>query len=377
MEYRRLMNFMRYMVNRQKNKKRGRIRMYFVNNKIKDLYRVKFHDCRKKIIRLDMNENPQGLPLDFVEEIKEKITPEFLATYPEKDELVELIAEHNKLTSEHVTVTAGSDEAMRLVFQCFGEEGKTVLTVTPTFEMYDIYSKMFGMKHKQIAYNENLQISINEIIENIDDNVGLIVLLNPNSPIGTIYTDDEFDKILEKAKQSDAMVIVDEAYHYYYENTVVPKIKDNNNLIVLRTFSKLCSIAGLRVGYAMSSKENVKCIENAESTFNVNSVGLLFATEVLKRPDIMRQIQQEEKEGHEWLEKQVTNAGYKFFSAYGNYLLIYPRKDSKIVVQELKKRNIWIRDYGSGRLKGWIRVSTGSKTLMESFWRNFLEVDEL
>ena len=351
--------------------------MYFVNNKIKDLYRVKFHDCRKKIIRLDMNENPQGLPLDFVEEIKEKITPEFLATYPEKDELVELIAEHNKLTSEHVTVTAGSDEAMRLVFQCFGEEGKTVLTVTPTFEMYDIYSKMFGMKHKQIAYNENLQISINEIIENIDDNVGLIVLLNPNSPIGTIYTDDEFDKILEKAKQSDAMVIVDEAYHYYYENTVVPKIKDNNNLIVLRTFSKLCSIAGLRVGYAMSSKENVKCIENAESTFNVNSVGLLFATEVLKRPDIMRQIQQEEKEGHEWLEKQVTNAGYKFFSAYGNYLLIYPRKDSKIVVQELKKRNIWIRDYGSGRLKGWIRVSTGSKTLMESFWRNFLEVDEL
>ena len=142
--------------------------MYYVNENIRDLYRVKFHDERTDVLRLDMNENPEGLPRQFFDSVMAKITPEYIATYPEKDRLVRLLAEHNGLMRENISVTAGSDEAMRLVFQCFGEQGKKLLTVTPTFEMYDVYAKMFGMKHETIEYKADFTVDITDILQEND-----------------------------------------------------------------------------------------------------------------------------------------------------------------------------------------------------------------
>ena len=124
--------------------------MYYVNDNIKDLYRVKFHDERAGVLRLDMNENPEGLPVEIVDAVLSKITPEYIATYPEKDRLMELLAEQNGLMYQNVSVTAGSDEAMRLIFHCFGQQGKKLLTVVPTFEMYGVYANMFGMEHEVV-----------------------------------------------------------------------------------------------------------------------------------------------------------------------------------------------------------------------------------
>lgn len=350
--------------------------MYYINKNVKDLYRVKFHDKRGEVLRLDMNENPVGLPADFVEEVKKKITPSFLSTYPEKDELIQLIAEHNGVAAENISLTCGSDEAMRLIFQCFGEEGKDLVTVTPTFEMYDVYSKMFGMNHVTIEYSTDFTVKVSDILESITSQTGIVILLNPNSPVGTAYTKEEFQAIVKKAAECNAIVVVDEAYHYFYAPTFIQDAVKEEHVIVLRTFSKLCSIAGLRVGYATANPQLIDYIEKAESTFNVNNVGILFATEVLKRPDLMEQMIQEEKEGHDWLAGEIKKAGYQVFSENGNYLLFYPHRDSKTIVNELKEQGIWIRDYGRGILKGWLRVSTGNLASMSKFWEAFLKVDE-
>lgn len=349
--------------------------MYYVNPYIKDLYRVKFHDVREDVLRLDMNESPTGLPEAFVEKVKQKLTSSFFATYPLKDELVTLLAQHNMIGEENITVTAGSDEAMRLVFQCFGEAGKQVLTVSPTFEMYDVYSKMFGMEHVTVEYDEQFRVSVDEILSGITEETGLVILLNPNSPIGTAYTGEEFEQILDRAKKMHALVVVDEAYHYFYEPTMMEAIKKHDHLIVLRTCSKLFSIAGLRVGYAAADAQIVTYLENAESTFNVNNVGILFATEILKHPEIIEQMRVVEKEGHAWLADQLRSAGYQMFSQNGNYVLFYPHCDSKELVTGLKQKGIWIRDYGKGILKGWIRVSTGDIESMKRFWDAFQILD--
>lgn len=210
--------------------------MYYVNENIKNLYRVKFHDERKDYLRLDMNENPEGLPADFVEEIKKKITPEFIASYPEKDRLAKLLSEHNNIPAECISITCGSDEAMRLIFQCFGEQGKELLTVTPTFEMYDVYSKMFGMGHVMAEYNEDYSLSVDKALDLITENTGLVILLNPNSPIGACWNDADARAIIEKAASVGAVTVVDEAYHYFYPNTFMPLINEYDNLLVLRTF---------------------------------------------------------------------------------------------------------------------------------------------
>lgn len=346
--------------------------MYYVNENIKDLYRVKFHDERADVLRLDMNENPEGLPEELFQKVMTKISPEYIARYPEKDRLMKMLAEHNHIAYENISVTAGSDEAMRLIFQCFGEQGKKLLTVTPTFEMYGVYAGMFGMKHEMIDYEEDYTIDVERILDAIDQETGLIILLNPNSPIGYTYREEDVRAVIEKGKEAGAIVVVDEAYHYFYGSTFIPLIKEYDNLLVLRTFSKLFSMAGLRIGYAVGDKKLIECIEKAESTFNVNSIAVLFAMEVINDQELIDRLARTEKEGRIWITEKLKNAGYKTLSMEGNYVLFLPEKDSRTVVEELKKKNVWVRDYNRGILKGWVRVSTGSVACMEKFWQAFV-----
>lgn len=349
--------------------------MYYVNENIRDLYRVKFHDERAGVLRLDMNENPEGLPGSFFDAVVAKITPEYIATYPEKDRLAGLLAEHDGTLCENISITAGSDEAMRLIFQCFGEPGKKLLTVTPTFEMYDVYAKMFGMRHETVEYNEDFSIDIADILEAVDRETGIIILLNPNSPIGSTYDEDAVRKVVERAASVGAIVVVDEAYHYFYESTFMPLIREYDNLLILRTFSKLFSMAGLRIGYVSGDARLIGFIEKAESTFNVNNIAILFAEEVIQDKELAAGLMETEREGRLWLTERLREAGYRVLAMEGNYILFFPKKDSGVVVKELKGKNIWVRDYGKGILKGWIRVTTGAKKYMERFWEALDQVE--
>lgn len=349
--------------------------MYYVNESIKNLYRVKFHDERGQVLRLDMNENPEGLPQEIFDKIIANLTPEFIATYPEKDRLMETIAQHNHYGYENVSITAGSDEAMRLIFQCFGQAGKDLVTVLPTFEMYDVYANMFGMNHVCISYQPDFTIDSAEILAAINEQTGIVILLNPNSPIGYTYEEQEIRAIIQKAQEAGAIVVIDEAYHYFYQPTFMPLIQEYDNLLVLRTFSKLFSMAGLRIGYVSGDPLLIEYIEKAESTFNVNSIAILFALEVLNDDSLIEDLRKKEKTGRTWLTQQLKQAGYRYLSLEGNYVLFYPNNPSAQLISELKKQNIWVRDYSKGILKGWIRVSTGSLTCMETFWNAFSKLD--
>lgn len=345
------------------------------NERIQNLCRVKFHDERGGVLRLDMNENPEGLPADFVEEIKAQITPPLIAAYPEKDGLVKLIAEHSNIAAGQITLTNGSDEAMSLAFRCFGKPGGKLVSVTPTFEMYGVYAAMNGLEHVTVPYHDDFTIDVDQMKDAIDGDTSIVVMLNPNSPIGAVYSEAQARAIIEKALRYNSLVIVDEAYHYYYLPTFVSLINDYANVLVMRTFSKVCSIAGLRVGYAAGNTDLINVMENAESTFNVNSVGILFAKGILKRPDIIESIRIREAEGRKWLTSRLDEAGYKPLSLEGNFVLFKPNRPSGTVVADLKKYGVWTRDYSKGILSGFLRVSTGGIDVMRRFWECFAEVD--
>lgn len=349
--------------------------MYYINENIKDLYRVKFHDERSGVLRLDMNENPEGLPREVFDSVISKLTPEYIATYPEKNQLMTLLAEHDGTAYENISVTAGSDEAMRLIFHCFGQRDKKLLTVTPTFEMYGVYAGMFGMKHEMVGYKEDFSINSAEILQAIDTDTSIVILLNPNSPIGYTYEEKDVKEIIEQSRKVGAIVVIDEAYHYFYTPSFMHLIKEYDNLLLLRTFSKLFSMAGLRIGYVSGTPQLIDYIEKAESTFNVNNIAILFAQEVIQNQELIERLADTECKGRMWLVEQLKNAGYRTLAMEGNYILFLPKRDSKIVVEKLKKKEIWVRDYGKGILKGWIRVSTGSIECMKKFWEVFAQIE--
>lgn len=349
----------------------------YVNPYLEKIHRVKDHEDRRDFIRLDMNENPVGLPEAFVQEVLSTITAETIASYPRKDALIALIAEREGVGVENITLTNGSDEGIKLLYETFTHEGANVVMVTPTFEMYRIYAEMFGVEGKTIPYGEDFVITAKQIIDTMDENTDMVVLLNPNSPIGGVYSDEEFCQIIEKANECDAIVCIDEAYYPFGVSTKVELTKKYDNVLVLRTFSKLFSMAGVRIGYVIGDKMPIFYMENAEGSYNVNTVGILFAEAILKKPEIIQQLLETEKEGKSYLTKQLETNGYEYYGQYGNYILIKTKKEANDVAAQLRVYNILIKTYGNALLKDWIRVTTADKKTMKTFWEAFAKVEEL
>lgn len=343
---------------------------------IASTYRIKDHTDRRGYLRLDMNENPEGLPEDFVRETVKKITPEFLASYPQKDNLLGLIAGREGVDVQNVTLTNGSDEGMRLVFETFTHAGGRVLTVTPTFEMYQVYVSMFGVELDTVPFKEDFTIETEELFGAIKEDTNLVVLLNPNSPIGTEFTEEEFERIVAKAEAVGAVVLVDEAYYPFGVESKVEHCRKYPHVMVMRTFSKWCSLAALRVGYLIGSEECIHLIENAQSTYNVNSVGILFAEELLKREDILDMLRQSMEAGRDYLVSKLESAGYSYYAAKGNYILIKPKKAPQLIAEGLKEEHILIKTYRKGMLAGWLRITLGSRKVMEKFWKSFCRMEE-
>ena len=349
--------------------------MYYINEDVKNCVRIFPEQGRYDYHRYDMNENPQGLPKWFVDEVLSEITPEFLAIYPEPDRFLRKYAEYIGVSYENVLTTNGSDMAIRYLLEVFCEKGKEVLTVTPSFEMYAVNCSILGLKHKAVSYEKDLSIDISKIIDAITEETDIVVLLNPNNPVGNVYSKEEFSQIADKAQACGAIVIVDEAYHYFYKETFLKDALSRENVVILRTFSKLFSLAACRLGMIISNPEIIGYVKKSRLTFEANAIALLFAERLIEHPQLIEELITTAQEGKEYLVDELGKQGYQVRDCTGNYVFIRPKSEPKVLEQKLKERKILIKIYGNELLKEYIRVSTGSKDAMAYFIRLFLEED--
>lgn len=350
--------------------------MVHVNKNIKNTVRVFPEQGRAAFYRYDMNENPDGLPKAFVDEVLQEITPKFLSIYPEPDRFLKKYASFVGVEPENLTVTNGSDMGLRYIMETFGETGKDVVTVSPSFEMYWVNCNILGYHHVPVPYEPDMTIKIDNILNAINENTRIIALLNPNNPIGNVYTQEEINRVVEKAKQVGAVVIIDEAYHYYYPNTFLRTALKNDNVIILRTFSKAFSIPALRLGIIISNPQLIHYINNAKLTFDVNSVALLFGEKLLDHPEILQNIVDSENEGKAFMLKELSMKGYTCRDCRGNYIFIKPRHDARKVAERLKnEKYVLVHPYGNAFLQDYIRVSIGSIKSMKIFLNAFCEID--
>lgn len=347
-----------------------------VNPFIEKTVRIFPQQGRYGKLRYDMNENPEGLPKEFVDSVLKEITPEFLSIYPEPDRFLRKYAKFVGVGFENLMCTNGSDMAIRYLLETFGEVGKEVVTVAPSFEMYWVNCSILGYRHVPVPYESDLTINVEKIVAAINENTRVVVLLNPNNPVGNVYTDDEFDAVRKRAEEVGALVIVDEAYHYFYSRTFLGTALAAPNVVVLRTFSKLMSLAAVRLGVIIGSPELIGCVRNARLTFDVNSVALLFAERLMDRPDIVDGLIKAQQEGKDWLLSELAAQGYWCRDCMGNFVFVKPRQDAHLVAKRLEEMNVLVHPYGNPLLKDYIRVSTGSKAAMERFMEAFKEADK-
>lgn len=349
---------------------------YYVNPNIRDTYRVFPRQGRLTYHRYDANENPEGLPADFVQSVLDEITPELLAMYPEPDRFLHKYADFIGVNFENVYATNGSDHGIRVLLETFGEPGKDVVAVSPTFEIYWVCCSLLGLKHKPVLYNSDFTIRTEQILEAISEDTRVVVLLNPNSPIGNLYSEEDVSLIIAKAKQVGAVVILDEAYHYFYEKTFLHFALENNNVVLLRTFSKLMSLAGCRIGVIVGCPEIIHYVKNSRLAYELNSVGLLFAERVIEHPEMIQNLILQEKEGKAYILEVLKSKGYWCMDCHGNYVLVEPKHDAHKVSKRLaEEKRTLVHPYGNEMMKKLLRVTVGSKKSMEFFVEQFLEID--
>lgn len=350
---------------------------YYVNENIKNTHRIFPEQGRYNYYRYDMNENPEGLPKEFVETVLKEITPEFLSIYPEPDRFLNKYSNYIGVKYENVLATNGSDMAIRYLLETFGEKGKEVVTVAPSFEMYWVNCSILGLKHVPVSYEKDLTIDINKIVEAITENTRIVVLLNPNNPIGNVYTENELKIVVEKAKSVGAVVIIDEAYHYFYPQTFLNYAISEENVILLRTFSKLMSIAACRIGVIISNPEIIEYVKKGKLTFDVNSIALLFAERIIEQPQLIQKLIDVENDGKEYTLDSLKKHGYECRDCRGNFIFVKPYHDAKQIAFKLEKeKKVLVHSYGNELLKDYIRVSVGSRNAMRIFLDAFYEVDD-
>lgn len=355
---------------------RERAPMYYVDPVIKTFHRTYQPEGRLPYIRLDQNENPDGVPRWLFDEAMARVTPEYLAMYPEEGVLTEKYAAFLGLKRENVTLVDGSVVGMGYIIKVFGEPGKDLVCVNPTFGMYGVFADMVGMNKVSVPYNDDFSFDIGKTLNLICESTGIVVLVNPNMPIGNAYTQDEMELVIEKAKEYSALVVIDEAYYYFHESQSIDFLSHYDNVVILRTFSKMFSLAGLRMGSIISTAENVRYINNYKPHYTVNCVALAFGEAIVDNHDrLVKELSEKFFTGKAYLFDALDNASYSYLDTEGCFICIWPKhRTAEYITEALKERGILIF-CGKGGSEGMLRVTIWDKRYMEMFMNALLEID--
>lgn len=352
--------------------------MYHLDPKIEKLYRIFDQNERKEFLRLDLNENPGGLSEEFIRSVLSDITPQFVAQYPETLHFSEVLADHLGTDVSHLCLVNGSAEGIRYIIQAFTSLNGRIVGVVPSYFMFQVYSEMYGRNFVKVPYKEDLSMDVNNIIAEMTDDTQLLILLNPNNPMGNVYTDEEFEKIMVMAKEKEITVLVDEAYHYFYPKTFIKYAIEQEHVFITRTFSKLFSMAGCRLGYVVGWPEGVKMVQKLCTPHNTNAFAMKFAEAILTTPGVLDNLINNFTEGRRYLVDWLDTNGYPHKGEAGNFIFIKPKTDAQKIVDRMKaEKKILIKTYSNvGKFGDCLRVSIGEKKYMGQFTAALEELDK-
>ncbi|MBV9729314.1 MAG: histidinol-phosphate aminotransferase family protein [Pseudonocardiales bacterium] len=321
---------------------------------------------RTEFIRLDRNENTRPLPAAVQEALVRSIASWAVQSYPESAPIQRSLASYTRVPSEYILSTNGSDQGIDLCLRTALSEGDSILIARPEFPVFSHVAEAIGAKIEPVPYNPDLSFPYRAFAEAIASvRPSLIVLINPNNPTGSGIDIDYIEQII--ASNPKTIVIVDEAYYEYTDNTVVPLVKEYANLLVLRTFSKAFAMAGLRLGYVLANPQILAHVRKLQNPFDVNQLAVTAGLAQLARTDAVRaECRHAMEEIKPYVVQSLLEVGVEVWPGSANFLLVRPPDCTKAVAY-LRNSGVLVRSMSAPALQGSFRVSLGTMHEMQQF----------
>lgn len=322
---------------------------------------------QQKVIKLNTNENPYP-PAPGVAKALEMMDTDRLRLYPDPTagELVKSLAEYYGVGRDQVFVGVGSDDVLSMCFLTFFNSEKPILFPDITYSFYEVWANLYRIPYEKCALDAEFQL----VKEDYFRENGGVIFPNPNAPTGIYATLDTVEEIVRK--NQDVIVIVDEAYIDFAGKSALELLDRYENLLVVQTFSKARSMAGMRIGYAIGSPLLIKYLNDAKYSFNsytINQTALLCGVEAVKDRDYFEEGIRKIVETREWTKKELRNLGFYCLESQANFIFaMHPECDAKELFEALKKNNIYVRYWGSERIEQFIRISIGTGEEMEQLF---------
>ena len=324
-----------------------------------------------KVIKLNTNENPYP-PAPGVKKILDGIDADRFRMYPDPtcSVLVNALADYYHVDKNQVFTGVGSDDVLSMCFLTFFNSKKPILFPDLTYAFSKVWAELYQIPYECQKLDENFRIKKEDYYK---ENGG-IIFPNPNAPTG-VYEDLEFiEDILEHNK--DVVVIIDEAYIDFADGSALSLIDRYENLLIVQTFSKSRSMAGMRIGYAIGNPLLIKYLNDAKYSFNsytMNQTALLCGAEAVKDKEYFEENLKKIIDTREWAKEQFQKLGFTFLDSKANFIFVTHEKfDAKELYKALKNEKIYVRFWGSARIEQYLRVTVGTKEEMEKMF-SFLE----
>ncbi|MGM9970979.1 MAG: histidinol-phosphate transaminase [Anaeroplasmataceae bacterium] len=314
---------------------------------------------------LNANESPFNLPREIIDLFYEELKRVNFNRYPDMNgyELKNALAKVYGLEVSNIAIGDGSDELLQCLFNAICEENTKVVVMNPSFSMYSEYAHIYRASVIKVDCNDDFSFNLESMISCIKkNNPKLVILCSPNNPTGILLTKEE---VLAIINSTDGLVLLDEAYVEFAGEGLIDLTKKYDNLMVIRTFSKLYAGASIRLGYAISKKENIDLIDTVRSPYNVNTLTQILAKTIIEHKDLYNDIIEYFKSAREKMYNELNELGIKVYPSHANFL--WMELNNKIVT-ECDKLNIYIRKMKFNG-KDYNRVTIGTKEENELFMK--------
>ncbi len=332
---------------------------------------------QQKVIKLNTNENPYP-PAPAVKAALEGMDVDRMRLYPDPTAkvLVDELADFYHVKPDQVFVGVGSDDVLSMCFLTFFNGDKPIFFPDISYSFYKVWAELYRIPYECQKLDKDFKI----VKEDYYKENGGVIFPNPNAPTA-IYQDlEDVEDII--AHNRDVIVIVDEAYVDFAGASALELIDEYDNLIVVQTFSKARSMAGMRIGYAISNPSLIKYLNDAKYSFNsytMNQTSLIAGAEAVKDREYFEETLKKIVETREWSKEEFRKLGFVFPDSQANFIFVsHPDYDAKELFGALKEKGIYVRFWGSERIEQYLRVTIGTREEMEAlfaFLREYMKQD--